>query len=525
MKKRSSSKTALLVISAHPSIDVIATLGEIQRTRKEWTFIALCGNHDWRPEGITSYSINAPDQWKVAIEHVENVASVYVCATDDFSLPLDLISILLGSGVPDFLSIDDSGTISRYKRRQTEPAKILVVFPGPIVPLTLGSHQRAFNLLSNISEAGLAVDAVITAGKPKDAERAAVALSTVCSSVYTYENNRRKFKPMWRAARWLEQRLLTPGHVAQLPDLFSERAFSKPTESLKITLARLLKERKYEKLIISYAWMIDCIAYSDCSAIKTICDTHDVQFLRDTVIRQNRTRLLYHSKREKLHEVRRLQKMDKVLAISERDAAALRDVLSKDSVICAPAGFDYAIRPVKRRDHEVPLQFGFIGGKMDANQLALKYILDEWLPSIRRYSPESKFFIAGSICNTTLVEQAAFLDDVVVPLGFVTPLAAFYDSIDVALNPVFVQGGLNFKSVEALMAGKHLITNTLGRACLGPDVECAVCESGDDVIRFLKEVEFEVEHDLKLRKSRQNQCKGSFLGKYAYADLIDYLSV
>lgn len=38
------------------------------------------------------------------------------------------------------------------------------------------------------------------------------------------------------------------------------------------------------------------------------------------------------------------------------------------------------------------------------------------------------------------------------------------------IAPVMVQGGLNFKCVEALMAGRPVLTSRLGVRCLGDDV-------------------------------------------------------
>lgn len=100
----------------------------------------------------------------------------------------------------------------------------------------------------------------------------------------------------------------------------------------------------------------------------------------------------------------------------------------------------------------------------------------------------------------------------------------FYNQIDVSLNPVLVQGGLNFKSVEAVFAGKHLITNSLGQECLGSDFPSTIVNKPDDIVQFISKYEFDIKKDYGMRIANQNKAKNLFANKKTYLELVNYLA-
>lgn len=177
------------------------------------------------------------------------------------------------------------------------------------------------------------------------------------------------------------------------------------------------------------------------------------------------------------------------------------------------------MRPVGR-----PMNFGFIGGSMDANVRSLDFVIKEWWPIIKQYSPDSVLYVAGSVAKNEKINKLMLFDEKIVGLGFVKSLDDFYNLIDVSLNPVLVQGGLNFKSVEAVFAGKHLLTNHLGKECLGNDFLCEVIEIPSDITAYLSRIEFDLDEDKRLRKLSQDKAKALFSNENVIKDFEAYLS-
>ena len=457
-----------------------------------------------------------------------NAHDLILVAGENYAVDEKMLNSFFSNSLGNVWHIHGDGKLTRYRLNPKKKASTLLVFPGSILPLTLGSHQRAFNLLFNLGKNGILVDVLLTTPKNVKQSEFQTALGTICNNVYVYKNNKKKHNPRIIAKRFLESKARTIlGKSKELPELFSERLNTRPTESCKRWVNSLYLANKYESIIISYAWMMGALEHiiHDSDNFKVICDTHDVQFTRNDDILNRKERIFFNSTIEKRCELTELKKCDSVLAISVSDEDILKKSLKNSTnVIRASSGFDYALTQVKSRPYGKPLSFGFIGGQMSANVKSLVHILDDWWPSIKKYSPDSKLFIAGSICKSEEILPRTFLDPNVIPLGFVNSIGDFYNQIDVSLNPVLVQGGLNFKSVEAVFAGKHLITNSLGQECLGSDFPSTIANTPDDIVKFIAKYEFDVKKDYGMRVANQNKAKNLFANKKTYLELVNYLA-
>lgn len=403
--------------------------------------------------------------------------------------------------------LDLDGTVNISTLSSNAKPTMLFIFPGSIVPLSMGSHQRAFNTLINLNRAGVIVDILIPSGKQDESVRQ--VLQSFAANVYFYKNKRKKFSFKEKCARFIDQKYRKiQGKSTQLPDLFSERAKYKPTESLKRWVNRLQLAKSYTHIYVNYAWMLNSLAYLDETQNEyvVICDTHDVQYYRNSKVLSRKERLFYNAAFEKKTELAALSKADIVVAISPSDSKLFKKDLPKTRIFEAYPGFDYAVAPIKCRVPGRPVHFGFIGGGMDANVQAIKYIIDNWWPVIQKYSPDSKFFIAGSVCNNPYVLEQAFYHKNIQLLGFVKDINDFYKEVEVCLNPVVVPGGLNFKSVECVVSGKHLFTNALGAKCLGKDFPCQIISDERSIIQVLNSIEFNNIDDKLLRIANQKKA-------------------
>lgn len=433
------------------------------------------------------------------------------------------LSAIFSCKAKKIIWVDKAGKANLFSRNE-HGDKILFVFPGSVVPLNLGSHQRSFNLLSNLSEAGYSIDLLIP--KPKNidlSERIKQSLGTVTSRVFFYDNDYKKFPKPYRMFRKIEERWrIVQDKEKKLPDTFVERDYKRPTLSCKKWVNSLHLSNEYSNIIVSYAWMMPSIEFIKHNKdVKIICDTHDVQYIRGSSFLNKYERLSYSYKLEKYLERKRLETADIVLAISDSDKYLLDKFVSgKTKVITTTSGFNYALNRVKKRPKDRPMTFGFIGGSMSANILAVEFILDNWWPVIKRQSPDSNFLIAGSVGRNPSIIERSLIDENIRILGFVDNLNEFYHQIEVSLNPVIVQGGLNFKSVEAVFQGKHLITNPLGAECLGKDFMCTVASKNQDITSFLREFEFDIESDYKFRAKAQQVAKKLFSNENVMKDFL-----
>jgi hypothetical protein len=449
-----------------------------------------------------------------------------IVANDDWIPQETVINKFFSDRVKEIKVIKEDGKLSHLSA-PTGKNRVLLIFPGSIFPINLGSHQRVFNIIYNFRKNNIFIDLLATLPKNVDAEKYKLALRGFCSNVYFYKNKPKKYVKSMLFRRTVDKYILKLffGQTVTA-DLFSERCFSRPTESCKRWVNSLYLTNRYKNIIVSYAWMLPSIDYikTDIDNFKLFCDTHDVQFVRNAYIADEKQRLFYLQKQEKALEIKLLNSCDIVIAISESDKEYFEEELSdKTKVIQSSPGFEYAIQPIRQRPPGRAINFGFIGGKMSANVSSLHFILDNWWPVIKKYSPNSCFYIAGSASNDQTLLPKIFYDESIVKMGFVKNIDEFYNAINVALNPVIVQGGLNFKSVEAVLAGKHLFTNRLGQACLGATFPSFIIDSEKDIMLFFKTFEFNLKEDKNRRIFAQKQAKKLFSSKIIKNSLIDYL--
>ncbi|OAP36392.1 hypothetical protein AU381_17930 [Sinorhizobium glycinis] len=454
-------------------------------------------------------------------------ATIYVLSNDESNLPLPprTISYLFQLNLRNVCSINHRNEISPYRRPAVGKLQVLFVSAGSIYPLSLGSHQRMFNSIQGLIEAGCDVTVLYQQQRREREIGAAAALSLIATET-------RAFKSQWGKLRGKTGRrravynTLTKWLKVSNPNkmTFAEKCQKRSSFWLYRELKQLGETGSFDAVWVNYAWMMGKVDGGIRRLFHTvICDTHDVQFYRNDVARPLLDRVVLNEQYDKDVEIAQLKKADIVLAISDRDAKLLKDTLPEKRVIALVPSFDQHQKPVRPRDIYKPLAFGFIGTRMDANVKALEYVIRHWWPELHRYSPESRLFVAGSVCEEPSVQAASWLYDEIELLGFVDNLSAFYDKIDALLSPVLVRGGLNFKNVEAAMAGKHVITNSDGAEVLAP-VPVRALTNAQDVIGFLTEIEMNPQLDLYLRMEVQRAAANRFSNSAEFESIISAIA-
>ena len=442
---------------------------------------------------------------------------------DIYDLPNPVIIDIFSKNIEKISFLDSACNFVKYKKYNSNKSDSISVFPGAIYPINMGSHQRAFNMLLHLNSTGSYTDVLITAGNENHKKIAKALLEIICPNVYVYKNTKKKLPRKMRLRRYIENKVrLHLFGKKSAPDLFIERLKNKATYSAKSTLKRLVDTNNYKNVIINYAWMERVREHFDVNKVKQvnwICDTHDVQYVRGKSNNKGEFRLLPNFSQEMSEEIKTLNSFDNVLAISVSDKAELDKVLDKKSILVT-SSFDYAYKKIKQKNIREPLFFGFIGGRMNANVKALSYIIEEWWPQVLRASPSSKLYIAGSVSYEDRIEELTFLEDSIVRMGFVESINEFYNKIDISLNPVLVQGGLNFKSVEALAEGKILITNSMGVQCLGDNKLAYICNSGEDVAKQI----VRIDKDRKFFESEKRRMQKLVMDYFSYSGAYSELN-
>lgn len=443
-------------------------------------------------------------------------------------LPGRLIMMLAGSRIFAIKRVFEKGgwvIFEHHRPHRERKSAVLLVFPGVIVPVTMGSHRRVFQIILSLAAGGMPVDLLMTAGSAGSLNAAKPLLYQVACRISQYKNRRPPldFRLVWRRRFERCLRVLT-GKLAAPPDLFEERLNTAASYSACSALRRLMEAGYYRTVIINYAWLANIrklLTPVERAGVTWICDTHDVQFVRNASDNDRERRFFRCGDREKEHELEVLRSFDKVLAISESDKEVLVAGLGPEKVIFIPTGFDYSLGEPRLPDAEQPV-FGFIGRKMRANEKSFREILTEWWPAIHRRWPGATLKVAGTICESEACDPSNLPKGVILE-GLVPDLAAWYRSFDVSLNPVLVQGGINFKSVEGLMACKLLVTNSLGVVCLGDPSFATIADTGQEVVKSVEKAMADPIAFLEGRIEIRDRARRIFGDERAIRPLLDYL--
>ena len=213
----------------------------------------------------------------------------------------------------------------------------------------------------------------------------------------------------------------------------------------------LLGKKQYDAVWMQYFFQSKSFERIDSKIIK-ITDTHDKFGNRDRIFRKKGVvpEFFYTSKNG---EKKALARADVIVAIQNREKEYFAGLLSKYNTKVVTIGDMIELHHVEDIDEKC---YGFIGGINKPNILSIKWFIDKILPIIKKMDQESKFYIAGNICNQ--LEDS----DRYIKLGKVEQVDEFYKRVKFVVCPIISGTGLNIKSIEALSYKKPIIATTIG---------------------------------------------------------------
>jgi glycosyltransferase involved in cell wall biosynthesis len=150
------------------------------------------------------------------------------------------------------------------------------------------------------------------------------------------------------------------------------------------------------------------------------------------------------------------RRADAVVAVSEDEAALLRAMARGTPIVVAPNGVDVdAVKPTPPGD--AALFVGLLS--YGPNRDAVAWFAREVLPHLGAHGAE--VLVAGRDPGPELEALAAAAPRLRL-LGFVPDLAPLYARAGVFVNPMRGGGGTRLKMLEAMAAGKAIVSTTVG---------------------------------------------------------------
>lgn len=157
------------------------------------------------------------------------------------------------------------------------------------------------------------------------------------------------------------------------------------------------------------------------------------------------------------YECEHLNDYDGVIPITDKDAATLRELGCRKPIVAIPFGVQPAdVAAVSEEPNSL-----YHLGSMDwmPNQEGVKWFLDKVWPKVHKRMPQLTLYLAGRKMPEELMNLQ--LDGVRV-VGEVADAMAFMASKQINVVPLLSGSGIRVKIIEAMSAGKVVITTSIG---------------------------------------------------------------
>jgi sugar transferase (PEP-CTERM/EpsH1 system associated) len=362
--------------------------------------------------------------------------------------------------------------------RSDAAKKILILTPQFPYPPHQGTTLRNYNIIAGLAQRHQVH--LLAFGDP--AESQGTPLDDLCQSVQVLSLPQRSTSQRLKGLLFstlpdMAQRLPSPAFGAALADTLA-RESPDVVEVEGIELAQYLFQ----------------VADSRREGVRPLLvyDDHNAEYILqqrafETDLRQPRRWIaaaysFVQWRRLRAYERRACLTADRVAAVSEADAKALRGLVPGLELTIVPNGVDmdyYTALVAPLAGGESPgAQDLVFTAKMDfrPNVDAVLWFVRDVLPLIRRESPETRFWAVGKSPHPRLAPLAG--DPGVVLTGWVEDVRPYIAGAGVYVIPLRIGGGTRLKVLEAMAMGKAIVSTTLG--CEGfdlvPDQELVIAD-------------------------------------------------
>jgi len=366
---------------------------------------------------------------------------------------------------------------------------MLVISRQSVFPIASGSEMYSFDFLQYAAASGWKIHCVITnkdfAGGapifsvPPEVFRVMKVHVTGCVRVgNSFIRPRLWFREKAKAIL----RKFLPGKFAPRKFRTSWKWHAADAAEQKLA-AKWIERTKPDVVLANYCWMTPCFPKkkSPNAPLKAVL-THDVMHQASATytaagLANNDSHYGDTAERELL------QQADVVLAISDEDASAFRNLLNDTEVITLVKGF----RITQSNAPVVKGRCFFVGSDFLGNSQGLAWFFERIWPSVRETMPNAHLRICGKICQKLHPQPGVEL------LGVRENLDEEYESAAAVIVPLQVGSGVKIKLLEAISHGKACVTTSIGMQGLGflRPQDVSVAESAEDfaarLIRILSD--------------------------------------
>jgi len=350
---------------------------------------------------------------------------------------------------------------------------ILIITPTLPVP-TSGGRTRVYNLIKHLAAHHQIT--VLSFLQPADQEWLAT-LEPYCTHLELVPFA--GFKPSGKWANRIRG-------WAQI--LFSRRpryVHTFPVETIRETLRSLLDRQYFDIVVFEFLYLVELV--NEIDGIPTLLVEHNVENDIQKRLYETATGPVYYFREKllwcKLSKFERdyLQKFPSCIAVSERDAALLREMSPTTNVHLVPNGVDSkAFRPAAGllRANNTLLFFGTLN--YTPNVEGIVWFVHEILPHIREIRPGVELQIVG-MDPAPAVTALAQLPGVSL-VGFVPDIRERLWSATACVVPLLTGGGTRLKILEALAAGCPVVSTTIGAEGLDlkPGEHLLIADTAED---------------------------------------------
>ena len=330
--------------------------------------------------------------------------------------------------------------------------RLLVVSPRFLFPLDQGGRIRTVNTLRRLKDG--VFDITLVSPAPANAGNWAADLAGACDRFLSW--------PETPQSRLGQVRAL----AGQLPVAVASDASAAGSALVAVELAKAP-----DAMLVDFPHA--AVLLPDRLPVPSVIWTHNVEaeiFARHAEVARGPMRLVWQDQAQKMQrfEAETLRRFDTVIAVSKRDAAALREAYGLPRVEPVETGVDteyYTCHPPA----DAPA-FGMaegtvvFTGSMDSrsNIEGVTFLMDEVWPLVLQGRPGARAIIVGRNPPAGLVAAARERKLDWEFTGFVDDVRPYVARSHVYVIPLRVGSGTRIKVFEAMAMGCPVVSTTLG---------------------------------------------------------------
>ncbi len=301
------------------------------------------------------------------------------------------------------------------------------------------------------------------------------------------------------------------GYAAQV----SKLPFFRKMAVVDFTRSFLLFAREFAPDFVVFEYIRLGYLLDGCPpGVRSVLDMHDVMSLRTISLRQ--AGLKASIEMDAATERKILGRFDRILAISRYDQKYLSQEMGLTNALYVPCSVeDMAVRNSLGDGKRLV----FTGARTAPNIEGLRWFLSQVWPLL---APDGFVLdVVGLVC-----EAFSEVPDGVQLHGQQDDLQPFLAAADIAINPVFVGGGLKIKCLEALAAGLPCVTTIEGAAGLDSarNIGLIVARGRLEFVAAIRHFADSAADRRAVAFLAPHYVRGEFSDEAAYASLNAYFS-